>query len=49
VSVPERDTSPIRPALNTCAGMMPTLARPGESAPGQLGPSSVTPRARTYG
>ncbi len=37
----------MRPGLNTFAGMMPTLAMPGDSAPGQLGPSSVAPRART--
>jgi hypothetical protein len=49
VSVPERETSPMRPCPNTCAGMIPTLAAPGESAPGQFGPSSVAPRARTYG
>ena len=48
VSVPDRDTSPIRPRANTWAGMIPTFASPGESAPGQLGPSSVTPRGRTW-
>ncbi len=29
------------------AGMIPTLALPGESAPGQFGPISVTPRSCT--
>ena len=47
VSVPERETSPIEPRLKTCVGMIPTLAMPGESAPGQFGPSRRTPRART--
>ena len=44
VSVPERETSPIEPSRKISAGMIPTLALPGESAPGQFGPSSVTPR-----
>ena len=48
VSVPERETSPTGPFLKTFVGMMPTDATSGESAPGQLGPSSVTPRERTY-
>ena len=46
VSVPDLDTSPTRPLANTWAGMMPTLATSGDSAPGQFGPSSVTPRGR---
>ena len=28
--------------------MIPTFALPGESAPGQFGPISVTPRGRMY-
>ena len=46
VSVPERLTSPIEPSRNTSAGMIPTFAFPGESAPGQFGPSIVIPRGR---
>jgi hypothetical protein len=46
VSVPERLTSPIAPSRKISAGMMPTFAFPGERAPGQLGPSIVTPRGR---
>ena len=46
--MPERETSPTGPFLKTFVGMMPTDATSGESAPGQLGPSSVTPRERTY-
>jgi hypothetical protein len=48
VSVPERETSPIFPSAKTSAGMIPTFAFPGESAPGQLGPSIVTPFGRMY-
>ena len=32
------------PAVKISAGMIPTFALPGESAPGQFGPISVTPR-----
>ena len=46
VSVPERETRPIGPGLKTSAGMMPMLAMPGESAPGQFGPSRRMPRGR---
>ena len=46
VSVPERETSPIEPSLKISAGMIPTFALPGDSAPGQFGPSIVTPRGR---
>ena len=46
VSVPDRETSPTAPSLKISAGMIPTLAFPGESAPGQFGPSIVTPRGR---
>ena len=42
--MPERETSPIRPSRKISAGMIPTFAFPGESAPGQLGPSIVIPR-----
>ena len=48
VSVPERDTSPMLPGVKISAGMIPTFALPGESAPGQFGPSIRAPRARTY-
>ena len=48
VSVPERETSPTFPSLKISAGMIPTLALPGESTPGQLGPISVTPSCRMY-
>ena len=48
VSVPDRETSPTPPCANTCAGMIPTFARPGDSAPGQLGPSRRMPRGRRY-
>ena len=41
--MPERETRPTRPAANTCAGMIPTLASPGESAPGQFGPEQRHP------
>ena len=46
--MPERDTSPIDPSLKISAGMIPTFAFPGESAPGQFGPSIVTPFERMY-
>ena len=36
------------PAVKISAGMIPTLALPGDSAPGQFGPISVTPRFETY-
>ncbi len=38
--MPERDTTPTLPALKNEAGMIPTLAFPGERMPGQLGPIS---------
>src|SRR5207248_11710484 len=47
VSVPDRDTSPTTPSRKISAGMIPTFALPGESAPGQLGPVIVTPRVRS--
>ena len=46
MSVPDRLTSPIRPSRKISAGMIPTFAFPGESAPGQLGPSIVMPFGR---
>ena len=46
--MPERETSPIDPAANTSAGMIPTFAFPGERTPGQFGPIIVRPRERTY-
>jgi hypothetical protein len=42
--VPERETSPIGPSRKISAGMIPTFAFPGDSAPGQFGPSIVIPR-----
>ena len=47
MSVPERDTTPTRPGLWIEAGMMPTLARPGDVTPGQLGPIRRAPARRT--
>ncbi len=41
VSVPERDTIPTEPSLWMRAGMMPTLALPGEITPGQFGPTNL--------
>ena len=38
--MPERDTTPTLPGLKNCAGMIPTLALPGDRMPGQLGPTS---------
>ena len=46
VSVPERETSPTVPSQKISAGMIPTFAFPGESTPGQFGPTSVTPLGR---
>ncbi len=46
--MPERETSPIEPSEKISAGMMPTFAFPGESAPGQFGPSIATPFGRMY-
>ncbi len=48
VSVPERETRPMLPSVKISAGMIPTFALPGESAPGQFGPSIVTPFGRMY-
>ena len=36
--MPERDTSPTPPGEKKSAGMIPTLALPGDSTPGQFGP-----------
>ena len=45
--MPERDTTPTLPSLKKAAGMIPTLALPGERMPGQFGPTSRMPeRAR---
>ena len=38
--MPERETTPTLPALKNAAGMIPTLALPGDRMPGQLGPTS---------
>src|ERR1700761_9076288 len=38
VSVPDLETSPIRPSEVMSAGMMPALDLPGEATPGQFGP-----------
>ena len=40
-------TRPTLPSLKISAGMIPTFALPGESTPGQFGPTSVIPRGRT--
>jgi hypothetical protein len=40
--VPERETTPTLPGLKNVAGMIPTLALPGDSTPGQLGPTRRT-------
>ena len=45
-SVPDRLTEPIRPSRKISAGMIPTFAFPGESAPGRTGPSIVMPFGR---
>ena len=41
--MPERETTPTLPSLKNDAGMIPTLALPGERTPGQLGPISRVP------
>jgi len=46
--VPERETSPTAPSVKISAGMIPTFAFPGESAPGQFGPSIAMPFGRMY-
>ena len=43
VSVPERETMPIRPRRWIWPGMMPILHASGVMAPGQLGPMSREP------
>jgi hypothetical protein len=48
VRVPERETRPTCPSLKISAGMIPTFAFPGDSAPGQLGPIIVIPLGRMY-
>ena len=45
--MPERDTTPTRPSRWIEPGMIPTLARPGDVAPGQFGPIRRAPAART--
>ena len=42
------ETTPIGPGSKNWAGMMPTLALPGESTPGQLGPISRTPASFAF-
>ena len=44
VSVPDRETRPIEPSRKISAGMIPTFAFPGDSAPGQFGPTMRTSR-----
>ena len=46
--MPDFETTPIEPASKNCAGMIPTLALPGESTPGQLGPISRTPASLAF-
>ena len=48
VSVPERLTSPMPPSRKISAGMIPTFAFPGESAPGQFGPIIRIPSGRMW-
>ena len=38
--MPERDTTPMRPFLWMCPGMMPIFSSSGVMTPGQFGPSS---------
>ena len=47
VSVPERETTPTPPSRWIEPGMIPTLALPGDVAPGQLGPIRRAPAIRT--
>jgi hypothetical protein len=44
VSVPERDTTPMRPLRWMCPGMMPIFSSSGVITPGQFGPSSTVRR-----
>src|SRR3954451_7588997 len=46
VKVPDRETRPTLPSEKKLAGMMPTLALPGDRMPGQLGPTRRTPGLR---
>ena len=49
VSVPDLETSPIRPGAGAMsAGMIPALDCPGLIRPGQLGPMTRVPRAFAY-
>jgi hypothetical protein len=45
VSVPERETTPIRPRWKMGVGMMPSEAPPTRTMPGEFGPSSRGPSA----
>jgi hypothetical protein len=38
----------MRPGSKNCAGMIPTFAFPGDSAPGQFGPISLTPASTAF-
>ena len=47
VRVPDRETTPTLPSRKNVAGMIPTVALPGDRIPGQFGPiSRVVPRRR---
>ena len=46
--MPDLETTPILPGSKNWAGMMPTLALPGESTPGQFGPISRTPASFAF-
>ena len=41
--MPDLETTPIVPRSKNWAGMIPTLALPGERIPGQLGPTRRQP------
>src|ERR1700733_7656812 len=43
VSVPDLETSPIRPSVLMSAGMIPAFDLPGEAIPGQFGPTIRVP------
>ena len=48
MSVPDLETMPTLPLLNTKPGIIPTFASPGVITPGQFGPTSVDPFDLTY-
>ncbi len=48
VSVPDFETTPMDPVSKNCAGMIPTLALPGERTPGQFGPIRRVPASCAF-